>query len=121
MVSRFAENRLQQQWRSLIIGSFDRDSSKHLFKDCFYAFSAHVDSGHQMVWVEVRKYQYVPEISTSSFLFLGNGTPANSAAGTWLLEGNLLTFFCNLWLQRRAHTHNLFLLRACYNGNPIKI
>jgi hypothetical protein len=77
------------------------------------------DSGHRIVWVEVRKYRYVPEFPTSSFLFLGNGTPANRAAASWLLAGNFNT--CNLWLPRRAHTHNLFRLRACDNGNPIEI
>ncbi len=42
LVSRFAENRLQPQWPSLIFGIFGRNSGTHLFKDDFYAFSAHV-------------------------------------------------------------------------------
>jgi hypothetical protein len=43
MVSEFAagENRFRPQWQSLIFGTFGRNSGMHLFKDYFYAFSAH--------------------------------------------------------------------------------
>ncbi len=46
-------------------------------------------------------FRYVPEFSTSSFLFLGDGTPASSfqaAAAVGILAGNQLPFFRNLWL-----------------------
>ncbi len=40
-VSEFAENSFRPQWRSLIFGTFGRNSGTHLFKDFFNAFSAH--------------------------------------------------------------------------------
>jgi hypothetical protein len=120
MLSRFAENRLQPQWRSLIFGNFGRNSGTPLFKDYFYAFSPHVTiQGIELCGLKCgntgmcRNFRL---LHLKMELLL-----TNSAAAAWFLVGNLLTFFCNLWLPRRAHTHNSFRLRACDNGNPIEI
>jgi hypothetical protein len=92
MVSEFAKKYISTTMAKFNFGHFRQEFLYTPVSGLFLrVVSPQNDSEPQILCVEVYTYRYVLEFSTSSFLFLGNGTPASSsAAAVGILAGNLL-------------------------------